>query len=193
MGKKGGSSWLTAVKRAFRSPTKEDEEKVCLFFQIFISGFSLISFLLPSRSRKYWQIVSFFFFFTFSHTGVFVQKREKRRWIFRKPTNPQETVTQQTPATKETEHVSVTNAAAEQKHALAVAVAVATAEAAMATAQAAVQVARLSRPSNHAREHYAAIVIQTGFRGYLVSHTVNTRSGLCFGRLECEGQGKCDI
>lgn len=38
MGKKNGSSsWLTAVKRAFRSPTKkdhnndveEDEEKVC--------------------------------------------------------------------------------------------------------------------------------------------------------------------
>jgi len=46
MGKKGGTSWLTAVKRAFRSPTKdshdkrsnirreepdqeEDEEKVC--------------------------------------------------------------------------------------------------------------------------------------------------------------------
>ena len=54
-----------------------------------------------------------------------------------------------------------------QKHALAVAVA--TAEAAMATAQAAVEVARLNKPSaNHAREHYAAIVIQTAFRGYLV-------------------------
>lgn len=58
MGKKGsGSSWLTAVKRAFRSPTKdsdkrsgrrredcdqeEDEEKVLLcffFFQCFISS-----------------------------------------------------------------------------------------------------------------------------------------------------------
>lgn len=59
------------------------------------------------------------------------------------------------------------SAAADRKHALAVA----TAEAAMATAQAAVEVARLTRPGNHAREHYikAAIVIQTGFRGYLVS------------------------
>lgn len=28
MGKKGGSSWLTAVKRAFRSPTKETHDKV---------------------------------------------------------------------------------------------------------------------------------------------------------------------
>lgn len=27
MGKKGGSSWLTAVKRAFRSPTKDNEKK----------------------------------------------------------------------------------------------------------------------------------------------------------------------
>lgn len=26
MGKKGGSSWLTAVKRAFRSPTKETDK-----------------------------------------------------------------------------------------------------------------------------------------------------------------------
>lgn len=27
MGKKGGSSWLTAVKRAFRSPSKDSEKK----------------------------------------------------------------------------------------------------------------------------------------------------------------------
>lgn len=27
MGKRGGTSWLTAVKRAFRSPTKESEKK----------------------------------------------------------------------------------------------------------------------------------------------------------------------
>jgi len=55
----------------------------------------------------------------------------------------------------------------DQKHALAVAVA--TAEAAMATAQVAVEVARLTKPASHAREHYAAVVIQTAFRGYLVS------------------------
>lgn len=98
-----------------------------------------------------------------------MQKREKRRW-FRKPTNlnQQETATQQAQAPKATDHVSAANssAAAEQKHVLAVAVA--TAEAAMATAQAAAEVARLTRPSNHAREHHFAIVIQTAFRGYLV-------------------------
>jgi hypothetical protein len=97
------------------------------------------------------------------------QKREKRRWIFRKPTN-QETEPQQTStkaAAASTNHESAAKAAAERKQALAVAVA--TAEAAMATAQAAVEVARLTRPTNHAKEHSAAVVIQTAFRGYLVS------------------------
>ena len=107
----------------------------------------------------------------------FSQKREKRRWIFRKPTT-QETASPQTqskvPASAGTagggvapvnDDVSAA-AAAEQRHAIAVAAA----EATVATAQAAVDVARLARPSsNHyARENYAAIVIQTAFRGYLV-------------------------
>jgi hypothetical protein len=108
--------------------------------------------------------------------------------LFRKPTN-QETVTQQilskagnvkastgggggTP----TDHVSAA-AAAEQRHAIAVAVA---AEAAVATAQAAVEVARLTRPSYHPRERSAAIVIQTAFRGYLVIIT-----NYCIYRCRC--------
>lgn len=66
------------------------------------------------------------------------------------------------------DHASAAVAAADQKHGLAVAAA--TAETTMATAQAAVEVARLRRPTTyHAKEHYAAIVIQTAFRGYLVS------------------------
>lgn len=104
-----------------------------------------------------------------------LQKREKKRWIFRKPTS-QESVTQQTPPKTTTASQSSTGAdhtaatAAEQRHAIAMAVAkAAAAEAAVATAQAAVEVARLTRPSNQAREYYAAIVIQTAFRGYLVS------------------------
>lgn len=58
----------------------------------------------------------------------------------------------------------------EQRRAMAVAVATAaTAEAAVVAAQAAAEVVRLARPSaSFVREHYAAIVIQTAFRGYLV-------------------------
>lgn len=62
---------------------------------------------------------------------------------------------------------------AEQRHAIAVAVAsAAAAEAAVVTAQAAVEVARL------AREHHAAVVIQTAFRGYLVSREIQISSHL---------------
>lgn len=64
---------------------------------------------------------------------------------------------------------------AEQRDAIAVAIATAkAAEAAVATAQAAVEVARLvgPPPSYYAREKRAATVIQTSFRGYLVSNNI---------------------
>lgn len=59
---------------------------------------------------------------------------------------------------------------AEQTHAIAVAMAtIAAAQAAVATTQVAVEVVRLTRPFIFGREHHAAVVIQTAFRGYLVS------------------------
>ena len=112
-----------------------------------------------------------------------LQKKEKRRWLFKKTTNQQEssptTAVQQGPRVKASSIGGPVAAAtgsdvSEQRHAIAVAVATAAAaEAAVATAQAAMEVARLTRSTpnnnaNHPREHYAAILIQTSFRGYLV-------------------------
>lgn len=101
-------------------------------------------------------------------TNILVfQKREKRRWLFRKASNviDNNALVQQTPANDIVE---------DRHHAIAVAVATAAAaEAAVASAHAAMEVARLARPSSVPRHYnnydYAAILIQTAFRGYLVS------------------------
>ncbi|KAJ7951372.1 Protein IQ-DOMAIN like [Quillaja saponaria] len=157
MGKKGSSSWMTAVKRAFRSPTKDSDKR--------------------STRRKE----------DHDQEEDEEKKREKRRWIFRKPINQeavtQQTPLKGKPnvaaggnATADHAAVAATAAATEQNHALTVAVA--TAEAAMATAQAAVEVARLPRPSNRARVHYAATLIQTAFRGYLARRALRALKGL---------------
>ena len=120
----------------------------------------------------------------------FKQKREKRRWLFRKATSS--ISIQQCEANAATNTALVVNSSleAEQRHAIAVAAATAAAaEAAVATAQAAVEIIRLStRPPSciSAREHYAAIVIQTAFRGYLVSDKqVTGKMKTCISILNC--------
>ncbi|KZV22445.1 protein IQ-DOMAIN 14-like [Dorcoceras hygrometricum] len=145
MGKTGGSSWLTAVKRAFRSPTKDAEKKSC------------------RRKTEHQD----------QREQEEEKKTEKRRWPFKKHSadvNEGKVV-----ATDETVLAS------EHRHAIAVAAATAAAaEAAVATAKAAVEIIRLTQPTNAAsfKQHSAAKLIQTAFRGYLARRALAALKGI---------------
>ncbi|XP_054795913.1 protein IQ-DOMAIN 17-like, partial [Prosopis cineraria] len=159
MGKAGASSWLTAVKRAFRSPTKENDKRS------------------SSRRREEHE-----------QQEEEEKKRGKRRWIFRKPFSQEPEVSQVFEERTTTTIADITATSSNvseaadddpQRHAIAVAMATtAAAQAAVASAQAAVEAVRLAKPSIFVRRHHAATTIQAAFRGYLARRALRALKGL---------------
>ncbi|KAH9611783.1 hypothetical protein KSS87_011697 [Heliosperma pusillum] len=156
----GSSSWLSAVKKAFRSPSKETSDKRSCRSEDLEQQEQE-----KKRGKRRW-----IFGKSLSHD------REKNHTV--KVTNsvgPRNDVIAGTVKTV----MEAETAEEEKRRAIEVAIATTTAaEAAVATAQAAVQFIRMSKPFISVRENQAAVIIQKAFKGYLARKALNALKGL---------------
>ncbi|XP_075495730.1 protein IQ-DOMAIN 18-like isoform X1 [Primulina tabacum] len=165
MGKNGGNSWFSTVKKAFRTPPKDNGKR-------------------SSSRREENELVE--------EEEDKVYKRGKRRWKFFKPIC-QETIIQHkvseftSSPIQNGENLARKRAfegrVRDQRRAVAVAMATtAAAEAAVATAQAAVEIIKLTKPTfllvDGKEQSTAALVIQTAFRGYLARRALFALKGI---------------